>query len=197
MPELSEAVLGKVRDEADATIRQAREDARQVLERARRQRQERIEAASTRRLAEAGAHAAQIIALGRMEARRQLASARSEIIQDLLERTREALDSERPTAVNFARLVHDAIDGLEGAGKNVIVCVGPADLDMARQLVATDQRLARIVKEVAEGPSGGGVLVETEDGSTAVDNRYASRLEMLVPRVLPRLGRELFRVSHR
>jgi vacuolar-type H+-ATPase subunit E/Vma4 len=196
MPELSEAVLGKVRDEADATIRQAREDARQVLERARRQRQERIEAASTRRLAEAGAQAAQIIALGRMEARRKLASARSEIIQDLLERTREALDSERPTAVNLARLVHDAIDGLEGTGKNVIVRVGPADLDMARQCVATDPRLARIVKEVAEGPSGGGVLVETEDGSTAVDNRYASRLEMLVPRVLPRLGRELFRVSH-
>jgi vacuolar-type H+-ATPase subunit E/Vma4 len=191
MPGLSEAVLGKVRSEADAILRQAREEAGRMVEEARRQRQNRIEAESTRLVADAEADAARIIAQGRMEARQKLARAKAGIIEDIVRRAEAALKTEPPTEASFARLVHDALDGLAGAGK-VILHVGPAELGMARELVAMDARLAKLVIEVAEGPSGGGVLIETENGSRAVDNRYATRLEMLVPRILPRFGHELF-----
>jgi vacuolar-type H+-ATPase subunit E/Vma4 len=74
----------------------------------------------------------------------------------------------------------------------VIVGVAEANLELAREIVAADAGLAAVVSEVVARPIGGGVVVESEDGALAVDNTHSARLEMLIPRITVRFGRELF-----
>jgi vacuolar-type H+-ATPase subunit E/Vma4 len=191
MQDLSEAVLGKVRAEAHSIVLQAQQEAGRVLEKARRLRQERIEVESAHLLAEAETAAAGISAQGLMQARHVLVTARSEVVDGIVRRAAAALKETPATPAHLATLVYDALEGMQGRAK-VILRVAPGDLDTARELVSADRNLADIVSDVAEGALEGGVLIESEHGSIVVDNSHATRLGMLVPRILPRLGRELF-----
>ena len=38
----------------------------------------------------------------------------------------------------------------------------------------------------------GGVICESVDGKVSVDNTYDTRLQMLIPRILPQVGKVLF-----
>jgi vacuolar-type H+-ATPase subunit E/Vma4 len=191
MKDLSEAVLQKVRAEAHSIVLQAQQEAGRVLEKARRLRRERIEVESARLLAAAETEAAGISAQGLMEARHMLLTAKSAVIDDIVRRAAASLRETPATPANLATLVDDALEGLQGRGR-VILRVAPGDLDRARELVSADRDLADIVSSVAEGAHEGGVLLESEHGSIVVDNSHATRLGMLVPRILPRLGQELF-----
>jgi len=46
--------------------------------------------------------------------------------------------------------------------------------------------------EVKEDNFTGGVIAETLDGTLRMDNIYETRLEMLLPQLLPEISKELF-----
>ena len=48
------------------------------------------------------------------------------------------------------------------------------------------------MKDVQAVDRGGGVLVENEGNTVCVDNTYTTRLEMLLPRILPEISKKLF-----
>jgi vacuolar-type H+-ATPase subunit E/Vma4 len=191
MKELTEAVLDRIREQAQAIEHAAEEEAARELDKAKSRREQRIEAERKRLLLAAEAEATRIIAKGVMQARNTVAAAKSDVMHNVLARARaelEALPAERDA---LAGLIAEAVSGLGGEGK-VVVGVRADDLELVREIVSGDERLSVSVGEVVERPIGGGVIVESEDGSTVVDNSHAARLEMLVPRILARFGRELF-----
>ena len=60
-------------------------------------------------------------------------------------------------------------------------------------LIKPDKQLAGKIAEIKEFDCTGGVIVEDVDGAIRVDNTYDTRLEMLLPKLLPEIGKELFR----
>jgi len=60
------------------------------------------------------------------------------------------------------------------------------------KLVGKDKELAAKVAEIKEHSASGGVIIEDVEGRVRIDNTYETRLEMLLPRLLPEIGKELF-----
>ncbi len=55
-----------------------------------------------------------------------------------------------------------------------------------------DKQLADRITEIREFDGTGGVIAEDIDGKIRIDNTYDTRLEMLLPKLLPEIGKELF-----
>ena len=87
-------------------------------------------------------------------------------------------------------LIEEAFDTL-GASKGKLY-VAPKDMSAVRKLVDKDRGLAAKVAEIKEHSMSGGVIVEDIEGRVRIDNTYETRLEMLLPRLLPEVGKELF-----
>jgi len=191
MKEVSDVVLDKIRQQAEAIVHAAQDEAEHELDKARRRREQRIETERTQRLAEADVQSARIVAQGTMQARNTVAASKAAVMDEIVARARADLEALQAARAPLARLMAEAIDGLGGVGK-AIVGVSEDDLEIAREILAEDTRLARLVSEVTVRPIGGGVVVESEDGALLVDNSHAARLEMLIPRIIVRFGRELF-----
>ena len=191
MKDISDAVLQKVREEAEARRRAAEAEAEKELEAARRRREQRLEAKRRRALAEADHEAARIVAQATMQARNAVAAAKAEVIEKIVARARKALASQSARPESLAVLLAEAVAAIGSSGE-LRLGVAKRDLAAAREHVESDESLASRVGEVVERPIGGGVVIETSDGALMVDNSHEARLQMLVPRILARLGRELF-----
>jgi vacuolar-type H+-ATPase subunit E/Vma4 len=188
---ISDVVLEKVGRQAEAIVRAAEEEAAAELEKARRRREERTEGERRRRLAAAETEAARVVAQAVMQARNALAAAKAAVMDEIIARARAQIEALAPQPGALARLIAEAVDGLGQPGQ-AVVGVREDQLDLAREIVAREAGLAEAVRAVVARPIGGGVRVESEDGAIIIDNSHAARLEMLVPRVLARFGRELF-----
>jgi vacuolar-type H+-ATPase subunit E/Vma4 len=188
---INEVVLEKVGRQAEAIVRAAEEEAAAELEKARRRREERAEGERRRRLAAAETEAARVVAQAVMQARNALAAAKAAVMDEIIARARAQIETLAPQPEALARLITEAVEGLGQAGQ-AVVGVPEDQLELAREIIAGEAGLAEAVREVVARPIGGGVRVESEDGAIVIDNSHAARLEMLVPRVLARFGRELF-----
>lgn len=191
MQRISEAVVDKVREEAQHLVSEAEEEAKKELGKAQSLRAARLEAERKRLLAEAGEEAARVTAQNAMSARQKTASAKSAVLDEIVRKARETLQKSTTTREQLAQLLRDAIAGL-GTADKVFVSVAKKDLDMAREIVKGDKALASRVLEVSVINAEGGVMVENESRSLGVDNTYFTRLQMLLPRVLPEISKELF-----
>lgn|GEM_PF-6752579 len=191
MQGISDVVLEKVGRQAEAIVRAAEEEAAAELEKARRRREERTEGERRRRLAAAETEAARVVAQAIMQARNALAAAKAAVMDEIIARARARIEALAPQPEALARLIAEAVDGLGQPGQ-AVVGVREDQLELAREIIAGEAGLAEAVREVVARPIGGGVRVESEDGAIVIDNSHAARLEMLVPRVLARFGRELF-----
>ena len=191
MQGINDVVLEKVGRQAEAIVRAAEEEAAAELEKARRRREERTEGERRRRLAAAETEAARVVAQAVMQARNALAAAKAAVMDEIIARARAQIETLAPQPAALARLIAEAVDGLGQSGQ-AVVGVREDQLELARDIVAGEAGLAEAVREVVARPIGGGVRVESEDGAIVIDNSHAARLEMLVPRVLARFGRELF-----
>jgi V/A-type H+/Na+-transporting ATPase subunit E len=189
--EVSDVVLDKVRQQAEAILGAAQEEAARELEESRRRRRQRIEADHKRRLAEADVESARIVAQGTMQARNVIAAAKAAVIDTIVAQARAKLAGMPVERERLRRLLTEAVDGM-GKGHQVIVIVAEDSQDVAREVLADDPRLAAITGQVVSRNIGGGVVVESENGALVVDNSYAARLEMLIPRIIVRFGKELF-----
>jgi vacuolar-type H+-ATPase subunit E/Vma4 len=191
MQRISEAVVDKVREEAQQLINEAEEEAKKELGKAQALRAARLEAEKKRLLGEAGEEAARITAQNAMSARQKTASAKSAVLDEIVRKARESLQKSTTTREQLAQLILDAMAGL-GTADKVFVSVAKKDLDTAREIVKSDKTMSSRVLEVRTVETEGGVIVENESRSLGVDNTYLTRLQMLLPRVLPEISKELF-----
>ena len=141
-------------------------------------------------LSKAKEEAARILAQASIKARQELLLARTRIIDEIISRVKKTLSGISSDESSPLNLIKEAINALDVDKARIYV--SPKDVSMVRNLVARDKKLADRIIEIREFDGTGGIIVEDIDGKTRIDNTYDTRLEMLLPRLLPEISKELF-----
>lgn len=190
MEKISEAVVSKVRMEAQNIIKEAEEKAKEEREKARKQREAKLQEEKRKMLEEAKGEAARIVSQASIKARQQLSSAKTDTITKIVHRVKQELSEFSSNEGYVLNLIREAIDGL-GMDKGRIY-LSPEDVSTVKEFLREDKELASKIMEVKEDNFLGGVIAEDIDGKLRIDNTYETRLEMLLPKLLPELSKELF-----
>jgi len=191
MEKISEAVVGKVKLDAEKTIKEAQEKGLEEIEKAKEQRLVRFQEERGRMLGEAEEEVARILAQASIKARQQLASAKADTISRVINGARKELSQVSTDDTHFLSLIREAVEGL-GVDKARIY-VSPKDVSDVKKSLETDKELSGKIMEVREYNCLGGVIAEDVEGKLRIDNTYETRLEMLLPQLLPKISEELFK----
>lgn len=190
MEKIGEAIIAKVKVDAQNIVREAEEKAKEEIEKAKRQREIRFDEDRAKMLRDAEEEAARILAQASITARQELSSAKAEIIAKITDGARNELSRISSDEGYFLNLVRDAMKGLDA--DKCRIYVSPKDMSSAKRYIETDKELAGKIVEVREANCLGGVIVDDVDGKFRIDNTYETRLDMLLPKLLPQLSKELF-----
>lgn len=189
MDGIAEAVLRKVRAEADGILADAKAKADETVAKACAQRDARLAAERARLLEEAKIEAARITAQSAISSRRELLAAKAAIVEEVFSAAKDALTGAPGSPQELRSLI---AEGLATLGRDKArVLVSGRDLAAAKEMLAADRELGERVAEVNEAPIDGGAIVEDPAGSLRVDNSYATRLAMLRPTMLVEIGSTL------
>jgi V/A-type H+-transporting ATPase subunit E len=191
MEKISEAVVSKVKLDAQNIIKEAEEKAQEEIEKAKRQKEVRLEEEKGRMLGETEEEAARILAQASIKARQQLSSAKADVIAKIIDGARKELSRNSSDESYLLNLVKEAMEGL-GADKARIY-VSPKDVGTVKKYLEADKELSGKILEVKESNCLGGVIAEDVEGKLRIDNTYETRLEMLLPKLLPKISEELFK----
>jgi len=191
MEKISEAVVGKVKLDAQKTVKEAEEKAQEEIEKAKRQSEIRFEEERGRMLGEAEEEVARILAQASIKARQQISSAKADTISKIIDGARKELSQVSSDDTHFLNLIREAVEGL-GVDKARIY-VSPKDIGNVKKFLETDKELSGKIVEVREYNCLGGVIAEDVAGKLRIDNTYETRLEMLLPQLLPKISEELFK----
>ncbi len=187
---LRDAIMERAREEADRILRGAEEEAKAEVESAKRAKEEEARVLREKLLKEAEVEAARIIARARIRAKNIVLEAKNRVIEEVIESAKRSLSGHSlGREASLARLLRESARGLGGSRLRVMVSRG--DLEIAKRLIQGDGELSKRVEEIAEAECSGGVMVEEVDGGVRIDNTYEARLAMLIPRLLPMIGKEL------
>lgn len=190
MEKIGEAILDKVRAEAENIIKEAKKKAEKEIEQAKRQQVAKLEEEKGKILQEAREEAVRIAAQASVKARQESSKAKADVINEMLSRVKKELSGISSDKSLLLNLIKEATDVL-GIDKGRVY-VSPKDITTVQKLLEKDRKLASKIVEIREYDCLGGVIVEDIDGRTRIDNTYETRLEMLLPRLLPEIGKELF-----
>lgn len=191
MEKISEAVLDKVRAEAETIIKQAEDKAGKEVEQAKKQRVARLEEEKSKILQQTREEAARIEAQALVKARQELSRAKADVIDELIGSVKKRLletSSDKNLLMGLIKEAAATLGISEGR-----VYVSPKDVSMVQKLLENDRGITGKIMEIKEYDCAGGVIVEDINGRIRVDNTYETRLEMLLPRLLPEIGKELFK----
>jgi len=190
MEKISGAILDKVRVEAQDIVAEAEEKARERIDRAKRQQEAKLEEEKNKLLEEAKEEATRILAQSSITARQELLLAKTRIIDEIISRVKKTLSGISSDKSSSLDLIEEAINALDVDKARIYV--SPKDADIVRKSLKGDKKLADRISEIREFDGTGGVIVEDIDGKIRIDNTYDTRLEMLLPKLLPEIGKELF-----
>jgi vacuolar-type H+-ATPase subunit E/Vma4 len=190
MEKISEAVVSKVKLDAQNLIKEAEKKAQEELKKAKKQREAQLEEEKDRMLGETEEEAARILAQASIKARQQLSSAKADTIAKIIDGARKELSRIAIDESYFLNLVREAVGGL-GVYKARIY-VSPKDISTVKKLLEADKEFSGKIVEVKETNCLGGVIAEDIEGKLRIDNTYETRLEMLLPKLLPEISKELF-----
>lgn len=190
MEKIGEAILDKVRAEAENIIKEAKDKAGKEIEQAKRQQVAKLEEEKGKILQEAREEAVRIAAQASVKARQESSKAKADVINEMLSRVKKELSGISSDKSSLMGLIMEATDVL-GIDKGRVY-VSPKDISTVQKLLEKDRKLASKIVEIREYDCLGGVIVEDIDGRTRIDNTYETRLEMLLPRLLPEISKELF-----
>jgi V/A-type H+-transporting ATPase subunit E len=193
MEKISKAVVDKVKAEAQSLIEEAEKEAQGEIDKAKKQREIKLEEKKRRMLAEAEEEAARIIAQGSIKGRQKVSSTKADIIDKIIERVKKTLSETASDKNHLLSLIEEAMNGL-GTDKGRIY-VSPKDIDAVQVLLKGNKELSSKIEEVKEFDCTGGVIAEDIEGKFRIDNTYETRLEMLLPKLLPEMNKELFEVG--
>ena len=187
---ISEAILSKVKAEAQDIVEEAEEKARERIERAKRQREAKLEEEKGKLIEEAREEATRILAQSSITARQELLLAKTRIIDEIINRVKKTLTGISSDESSPLDLIKEAINTLDVDKARIYV--PPKNVSSVRESLKGDKQLANKITEIREFDGSGGVIVEDIDGRIRIDNTYDTRLEMLLPKLLPEIGKELF-----
>lgn len=190
MENISEAVISKVKVEALDIIKEAEAKAREEREKATKQREVKLHEEKQRLLGEARQEAARIVAQASIKSRQELSRAKNAVINKMTDRVRQELSQISSNEKYSMTLIQEAVEAI-GADKARIYVL-PKSVDATRKLLESNKELANRITEVKEANFTGGIIAESIDGTLRIDNSYESRLEMLLPILLPEINNELF-----
>jgi len=190
MEKIGEAIIAKVQLDAQNIIREAEEKAKEEIEKAKRQREVRFEEEKGKMLGEAEEEAARILAQASIKARQQLSSAKADTIAKIVDGARKELPRISSDESYFLNLIREAIGGLDV--DKCRIYVSPKDARTVERLLKADRELSGKIIEVREYNCLGGVIAEDAEGKLRIDNTYETRLEMLLPKLLPEINKKLF-----
>ena len=193
MEKISEAVVSKVKVEAQTIIEEAEKKAHEEIERAKKQQEERFQEEKRKKLEEAQEEAARILAQSSIKARQEISRAKNDVITKIIDRAKQELSQSANEKNCFLSLIKESIDGL-GTNKGRIY-ISTKDVSILQKFLEGDKKLADSIIEVKEGDFPGGVIAENIDGKLRIDNTYETRLAMLLPHILPEISRELFEAT--
>ena len=190
MDKIRDAIISKVRMEAEDITREAKEKAQEEIEKARRQREARFDEERGRILTDVEAEAARTLAQASIKARQKLSSTKADIIAEIVDRARRELSQVSSDESHILNLVREATEGLAAAKGRLYV--SPKDVGTVKKLLEAHRDLSDRIVEVRESNCLGGVIAEDIEGKFRIDNTYETRLEMLLPRLLPEISKKLF-----
>jgi V/A-type H+-transporting ATPase subunit E len=190
MEKISQAVLSKVKSEARSITEEAEKKAQEEIEKAKRQREARFKEERSIMRGKAEEDAARLLAQASIKARQQLSSAKADVIARIIEGARKELARISGDETHLLGLIKEAMNGL-GVDKGRIY-VSSKDISTAKKLLEADRELSARISEVRESNFLGGVIAEDAEGKLRIDNTYETRLETLLPRLLPEISKELF-----
>ncbi len=193
MGKISKAILGKVRADAEGITKEAENRAREEIERAKKQQEAKLAEQKSRIVEEAREEAARILAQASIKSRQELLAAKTGVIDHIVNRVRKELSGISTDKGSPLSLIREAIDTL--AIDKARVYVSPKNRNTMKKLLDKDKELANKVVEIKEFDCLGGAIVEDIEGRMRIDNTYETRLEMLLPRLLPEISKELFEKS--
>ena len=189
MDKISAAILDKVKEEARQIIEEAEEKGKAEIEAAKKNREIRFANERRRLIAEAEAEAARISAQASIGERQELLSAKSQVISDIIAEVKKEISSVS-SEVNMADLIKESINGL---GVNEVkIYLSQKDVAMVKGILNKNKELGSKIKAVETIDCNGGAAIESIDGSLRIDNTYDTRLDMILPKVMPKISKELF-----
>ncbi len=190
MEKISDAILDKVRVEAQDIIKEAEEKAQERVEKAKKQQEAKLEEEKGKLIEEAKEEATRILAQSSITARQELLLAKTRIIDEIISTVKKTLSGISSDEGSPLDLIKEAINTLDTDKARIYV--SPKDVSIVRKSLKGDKKLADRIVEIREFDGTGGVIVEDTDGKIRIDNTYDTRLEMLLPKLLPEIGKELF-----
>ena len=193
MEKISEAILDKVKMDAQQIIKEAEEKALQEVEKAEKQLESRFEEGKRKAIEEAERQAAILLAQATIKERQELLRTKADIVDKIIRDVKDALRNISSDESSLISLIKEVVDGL-GVDKARLY-VSPKDISKVREFLEKDKELASRIIEIKEFDCTGGVIAESIDGKISVDNTYDTRLEMLLPKILPEISKELFEVQ--
>ncbi len=182
--------MDKVKAEAGDIIREAEGRAKEDIAQAKKRHQAKVAEEKSRVLQRAREEATRIVAQAAVKARQEMSQAKADVIEEIVSGVRKSLADKAGDKSLLKVLLEEAAATLGDAQGRAYV--SPRDVGAAKKLLGGDKGLAARITEVRECRCAGGVIVEDIDGKVRIDNTYDTRLEMLLPQMLPEIGRELF-----
>lgn len=187
---ISEAILAKVKAEAQDIVAEAEEKARERIARAGEQQAAKLEEEKGALIAEAREEATRVLAQSAITARQELLLAKTSIIDEIINNAKKTFSEISSDQGSLLDLIKEAIDALDTDKARIYLL--PKDAGSVRQSLKGDKQLADRITEIRELDGAGGVIAEDINGRIRIDNTYDTRLEMLLPKLLPEIGKELF-----
>jgi len=190
MEKISEAILDKVKVDAQQIITEAEEKALQEVEKAEKQLESKFEEEKRKAIEEAEREATIILAQASIKARQELSRTKADIIDNIISTVKATLRRTSSDESSLLSLIKEVVDGLDVDKARIYV--SPKDISKVQEFLERDKEIASRILEVKEFDCTGGVIAESIDGKFSLDNTYDTRLEMLLPQILPEISQGLF-----
>ena len=188
---IREAILNKAREEAQKIVSDAEEKAREMLAQAESQKDKRYEEEKKKIIAEARRESSKTLAQASLKARQQILKVKDGVVTKVFSNVKDTLSKEINDKSIFTRLITETIDAFESEDK-LRILAAPRDLKIVEEVLGEHNNLKERVAEVKELECLGGIMGETLNGMVSIDNTFDMRIEMLVPKILPEIGKRLF-----
>ncbi len=188
---IREAILAKAKSEADDIVADAETKAREMIQKAQGQKKQRLEDEKKKIISEAQREASKLRAQASLKARQEILQEKDTILSRIIKEVKDELSRQVVDKDTFIPLATTAIDAFE-TDKPVRIYVAPRELAIVQDIIQNDDNIKGKISEVREMECLGGVFAESDDGMMSIDNTYDMRLEMLMPKILPDISKNLF-----
>ena len=188
---IREGILAKAKSEADDIVADAETKAREMIQKAQGQKKQRLEDEKKKIISEAQREASKLRAQASLKARQEILQEKDTILSRIIKEVKDELSRQVVDKDTFIPLATTAIDAFE-TDKPVRIYVAPRELAIVQDIIQNDDNIKGKISEVREMECLGGVFAESDDGMMSIDNTYDMRLEMLMPKILPDISKNLF-----